>query len=320
MAATPPDTRTRILQAALEEFAARGYHATSIREIAERVGVTKTAVLYHFPGKAEIVGALAAPMLEDLDAAVAAAARSAEPVAAKWAVIEGLVEVWLAHRYLLRMNLYDLALAVENTIFHRFRDAMMRANALVAGPDPDFERQVRASQAIAMLSDPIVLFADAPAGALRAAVLRGVRLLLDAAPDLSAGRTEGSAPDGLARAAAEVRLPDGPGRPEDGGAADAPALVGRGASGGSAPLGGGASDGLALPAESGVGQAGNDAGAAAATSGVARGRRGRPGVMSPAMAETARRMHAAGSTAGEIAAALGVSRATVYRHLPGPGQ
>lgn len=38
--------------------------------------------------------------------------------------------------------------------------------------------------------------------------------------------------------------------------------------------------------------------------------------MSPAMIEAARRMHAAGSGATAIAAALGVSRATVYRHLP----
>jgi AcrR family transcriptional regulator len=33
------------------------------------------------------------------------------------------------------------------------------------------------------------------------------------------------------------------------------------------------------------------------------------------MAEAARRMYDAGSTADEIAARLGVSRATVYRHL-----
>lgn len=38
--------------------------------------------------------------------------------------------------------------------------------------------------------------------------------------------------------------------------------------------------------------------------------------MSPAMVDTARRLHAAGRTAEQIAAALGVSRATVYRHLP----
>ncbi|MFC4530622.1 TetR family transcriptional regulator [Sphaerisporangium dianthi] len=280
MVETPPDTRARILQVAQEEFAARGYHATSVREIAGRVGVTKTAVLYHFPGKADIVGALAAPMLDDLDAAVAAAAGLADPVAARWAVIEGLVEVWLAHRYLLRMNLYDLALAVENTIFHRFRDAMMRANALVAGSRPAFERQVRAAQAIAMLSDPVILFADAPAGDLRAAVLRGVHRLLDDAPDDDAPPP---ARDAVAGQEATAGTDGEAGRTGEGGAASAGA-------------------------------------ASAPAAGRARGRRGRPGVMSPAMARTARRMHAAGSTATEIAAALGVSRATVYRHLGGPAQ
>jgi DNA invertase Pin-like site-specific DNA recombinase len=39
--------------------------------------------------------------------------------------------------------------------------------------------------------------------------------------------------------------------------------------------------------------------------------------MSPEMIETARRMHASGQySATEIADALQVSRATVYRHLP----
>ncbi|MEU9509680.1 helix-turn-helix domain-containing protein, partial [Micromonospora sp. NPDC048170] len=50
----------------------------------------------------------------------------------------------------------------------------------------------------------------------------------------------------------------------------------------------------------------------------ARGRRrpGRPRAMGPEQIETARRMHAEGGhSADEIAAALGVSRATVYRHL-----
>lgn len=38
--------------------------------------------------------------------------------------------------------------------------------------------------------------------------------------------------------------------------------------------------------------------------------------MSPEQVEAARRMHAGGDhSADEIAAALGVSRATVYRHL-----
>jgi AcrR family transcriptional regulator len=224
------DTRARILRAALEEFSTRGYHATSVRELAERVGVSKTAVLYHFPGKADIVTALAEPMLADVEAAMAKAEEAADP---RRAAIEGLLDVWLSHRYLLRMNLRDLGLTASTEVFERFRDGMLRANTLVAGPDPDLAGQVRAAQAIAMLSDPVVLFADAPAGELRAAVLDGVdRLFVTAKPE-------------------------------------------------------------------------------------AKGRRGRPTVMSPETIEAAQRLYDAGHTPPDIAAALGVSRATIYRHLPG---
>lgn len=43
---------------------------------------------------------------------------------------------------------------------------------------------------------------------------------------------------------------------------------------------------------------------------------GRPSVMTPAKLRQLERMTAAGEKPGEIAKALGVGRATVYRHLP----
>jgi len=46
------DTRQRILDVASELFVERGYDATSLREIAERLGVTKAALYYHFASKA----------------------------------------------------------------------------------------------------------------------------------------------------------------------------------------------------------------------------------------------------------------------------
>lgn len=225
---TEADTRARILRVALEEFSARGYHETSVRELAERVGVTKAAVLYHFPGKAEIVAALAEPMLDDLDAALARAEAAAD---VRRAAIEGLLEVWLVHRYLLRINLWDVGLAASMAAFDRFRDGMLKANALVAGPEAEFGDRVRAAQAIAMLSDPVVLFADAPVDELRSAVLAGVDRLF----------------------------------------------------------------GVVRPAP--------------------RSRRGRPPVMSPETVADARRRYGEGQSPADIAAELGISRATVYRHL-----
>jgi AcrR family transcriptional regulator len=60
------DTRTRIQEVALELFTEQGYEATSLREIAERLGVTKAALYYHFKSKDEIV----ASFMEDRAAAL----------------------------------------------------------------------------------------------------------------------------------------------------------------------------------------------------------------------------------------------------------
>jgi len=57
-AADEPDTRTRIQQVAIELFTDHGYEGTSLREIAERLGVTKAALYYHFKTKDEIVASL----------------------------------------------------------------------------------------------------------------------------------------------------------------------------------------------------------------------------------------------------------------------
>ena len=42
------DTREQIRRLALQLFAERGYDGTSLREIADRLGITKAAVYYHF--------------------------------------------------------------------------------------------------------------------------------------------------------------------------------------------------------------------------------------------------------------------------------
>jgi AcrR family transcriptional regulator len=229
-----PTTRTRILETARDLFAERGFQHTSVREIAQRVGLTKTAVLYHFSTKADILAALAEPLLAGLARALAGAT-SPDPRLLRWQVCEGLLDTYLEHRQSLRLVLRDLALFVQEPMFERFVALTTEANRLVAGPRPDLAAKVRAAQAIAMLSDPVILLADQPTRALRREVLAGVRRLF--------GGEDG---------------PEGGKRPRAG---------------------------------------------------------GRPASMGPEMLATARRMHAGGATMGQIAAALGVSRATLYRHF-----
>jgi AcrR family transcriptional regulator len=51
-------TRERILDVALDLFTDKGFDGTSLREIAERLGVTKAALYYHFASKDDILLAL----------------------------------------------------------------------------------------------------------------------------------------------------------------------------------------------------------------------------------------------------------------------
>ncbi|WP_227979168.1 TetR family transcriptional regulator [Nocardia spumae] len=238
------DSRSRILNVALELFSARGYHAVSVREIAERVGITKTAVLYHFPSKREIVVALVAPVLADSEAVLAAADRLSATGDRRWAVIRGLLDVWLQHGRLLRMQMQDQALSADDATYLRLRDIALAAQSIIAGPDADFGARVRAAQVYAALSDPVVIFAGRDPEELRAAILGGAARLLDTTPPRESPR------------------PD--------------------------PVPG---------AEAG------------------RRRRGRPGAMTPEMLESARRQRDSGRGMREIAADIGVSRATLYRQL-----
>jgi AcrR family transcriptional regulator len=61
-------TRTRILDAAGERFAQRGYDATSVADICRQAGVTKGAFYYHFASKQQVFLALRDRWLSPLDA------------------------------------------------------------------------------------------------------------------------------------------------------------------------------------------------------------------------------------------------------------
>ncbi|HXX90262.1 MAG TPA: TetR/AcrR family transcriptional regulator [Acidimicrobiales bacterium] len=69
--------RQQLLDVALRQFAARGFNATTMDDIAEAAGVTKPLLYQHFASKRalylELVDAVAQRMLEDIGKAVAEA-------------------------------------------------------------------------------------------------------------------------------------------------------------------------------------------------------------------------------------------------------
>ncbi|WP_116947813.1 TetR/AcrR family transcriptional regulator [Jiangella endophytica] len=66
----PGSTRTRIQNVALELFAEQGYDKTSLRELSERLGLTKASLYYYFKSKDDIVQSLVDDLLTAVDEVV----------------------------------------------------------------------------------------------------------------------------------------------------------------------------------------------------------------------------------------------------------
>ena len=60
------DTKRKILEAAEELFFVKGYHATGIREIAQRAGVNSAMISYYFGGKENLYKELLAAHLDGM--------------------------------------------------------------------------------------------------------------------------------------------------------------------------------------------------------------------------------------------------------------
>jgi TetR/AcrR family transcriptional regulator, fatty acid metabolism regulator protein len=101
-------TRERILDAALEVFAGRGYHRASVDDIVRASGTSKGAVYHHFATKEAVFVALVDDFSARLAAAVAATIASRRGALAK---VEGALEAALttfaANRRLARLILLE---------------------------------------------------------------------------------------------------------------------------------------------------------------------------------------------------------------------
>jgi AcrR family transcriptional regulator len=86
-----PNTRERLVRAAVELFAEQGYDATTVSEIAERAGgLTKMTFFRHFPDKREVLFAGQDIHSRILAEAIAAAPGPATPLQAVAAALDAL--------------------------------------------------------------------------------------------------------------------------------------------------------------------------------------------------------------------------------------
>ncbi|HWS92867.1 MAG TPA: TetR/AcrR family transcriptional regulator, partial [Mycobacterium sp.] len=59
------DTRERIQEVARELFVQRGVQRTSLQDIADKLGITKPALYYHFPSREDLVRSILVPLIDE---------------------------------------------------------------------------------------------------------------------------------------------------------------------------------------------------------------------------------------------------------------
>ncbi|MFC5061369.1 TetR/AcrR family transcriptional regulator [Actinomycetospora atypica] len=179
------DTRAEIRAAALELFAERGVEATSLREIAERIGITKAALYYHYASKDALVGELVDPMfaeLRELGDELEGRPVDAGDEAAVRAVVERFWELCLRNREVVRVLIHNPALIARAEIAPRMLHWRERVDAVLVGSDDPADR-VRAVVALGGVQDTVIVFEGDDLAAVRGpAIDAAVRALQPGRP------------------------------------------------------------------------------------------------------------------------------------------
>jgi AcrR family transcriptional regulator len=153
------DTRAQVQQVALELFAEQGYEKTSLREIAERLGVTKAALYYHFKSKEDIVHSFTDDYFGEIDDLLDWAKDQPRDEAAQREILDRYVGIVLAGSEVFRFLEQNRA-AVQSMHssdagkerFARFRGRLDALVDVLAGPDAPLRDRVRASAAVLSVS------------------------------------------------------------------------------------------------------------------------------------------------------------------------
>jgi AcrR family transcriptional regulator len=154
-------------------FAERGFDATSLREIAERIGITKAALYYHYASKDALLSDLIEPMFADL--AAFAEDLEANPAGTR-DILERYWDLCMRHRLVMRVLIHHATVIVRADITPRILHWRERIDAVLVGGDAPVDR-VRAVVALGGLQDVVIVFGEEDPTVRATAVDAAVRAL-----------------------------------------------------------------------------------------------------------------------------------------------
>jgi AcrR family transcriptional regulator len=147
------DTREKIRAVALELFSTRGFDQTSLREIAERVGLTKASLYYHYPSKQALLSAIVAPLVDGWLGVMDVAGRLPHTPDTVHEILGRILDVMLENRSLVGIFMRDPAgvVAAAEPIWQDMIDMGNQLTTWLAGPTPSTVEQLRAIAAMEVL-------------------------------------------------------------------------------------------------------------------------------------------------------------------------
>ena len=156
------DTRSRVQKVALELFAEQGYEKTSLREIAERLGVTKAALYYHFKSKEDIVHSFTDDYFTELDALVDWAKDQPRGEENRREILDRYVSIVLASSEVFRFLEQNRA-SVQSMEAGKERFARVRARLdglvdVLVGAEAPLRDRVRAATAVLSVGATCMFF------------------------------------------------------------------------------------------------------------------------------------------------------------------
>lgn len=148
------DTRARIEKAALDLFITKGFTSTSLRDIADSLGITKAALYYHFPAKTDIAEALVTPFLDEINTYFRDARGEG------WTrrqILERYLDLMAPHLPILTAMTVDLNLLGTSDVSAMSRDWLDQIPELLIGPEPTSAERIRAIVAVSGLGRAMML-------------------------------------------------------------------------------------------------------------------------------------------------------------------
>jgi AcrR family transcriptional regulator len=144
------DTRSRIQEIALDLFTEKGYDATSLREISERLGVTKAALYYHFKSKEEIVESMTADHVARIEELIEwAGDQDLTPQARREFVRRYMENLSVSKHFKVMKFLQQNQPALKNMAKPAlWREAMERMVQTLTGPDAGTDERLRVGLAL----------------------------------------------------------------------------------------------------------------------------------------------------------------------------